>query len=44
LLQSVGEGGLSEVWLAEQTSPIHRTVALKLIKAGMDTHAVVAHG
>jgi eukaryotic-like serine/threonine-protein kinase len=42
LLQRVGEGGMGEVWLAEQTSPIHRTVALKLIKAGMDTHAVVA--
>lgn len=42
LLQVVGEGGMGEVWLAEQTAPIHRTVALKLIKAGMDTKAVVA--
>jgi serine/threonine protein kinase/tetratricopeptide (TPR) repeat protein len=42
LLQKIGEGGMGEVWLAEQTSPIHRTVALKLIKAGMDTSAVVA--
>ncbi|MGB7281824.1 MAG: serine/threonine-protein kinase, partial [Candidatus Acidiferrum sp.] len=42
LLQVVGEGGMGEVWLAEQTTPIHRTVALKLIKAGMDTRAVVA--
>jgi serine/threonine protein kinase len=42
LLQVLGEGGMGEVWLAEQTMPIHRTVALKLIKAGMDTKAVVA--
>ncbi len=42
LLQIVGEGGMGEVWMAEQTSPIQRTVALKLIKAGMDTKAVVA--
>jgi non-specific serine/threonine protein kinase/serine/threonine-protein kinase len=42
LLQLLGEGGMGEVWLAEQTKPIHRTVALKLIKAGMDTKAVVA--
>ena len=42
LLQVLGEGGMGEVWLTEQTTPIHRTVALKLIKAGMDTKAVVA--
>jgi serine/threonine protein kinase/tetratricopeptide (TPR) repeat protein len=42
LSQVLGEGGMGEVWLAEQTAPIHRTVALKLIKAGMDTRAVVA--
>jgi serine/threonine protein kinase len=42
LLQIIGEGGMGEVWLAEQKKPIHRTVALKLIKAGMDTKAVVA--
>jgi eukaryotic-like serine/threonine-protein kinase len=42
LLQVLGEGGMGEVWLAEQTTPLHRTVALKLIKAGMDTKAVVA--
>jgi eukaryotic-like serine/threonine-protein kinase len=42
LLQALGEGGMGEVWLAEQTRPIHRTVALKLIKTGMDTKAVVA--
>jgi non-specific serine/threonine protein kinase/serine/threonine-protein kinase len=38
----LGEGGMGEVWLAEQKKPIQRTVALKLIKAGMDTKAVVA--
>ena len=42
LLQLLGEGGMGEVWLAEQKTPIHRTVALKLIKAGMDTKAVIA--
>src|SRR6202167_5335231 len=42
LLQLLGEGGMGEVWLAEQKTPIHRTVALKMIKAGMDTKAVVA--
>jgi serine/threonine protein kinase/tetratricopeptide (TPR) repeat protein len=42
LLQVLGEGGMGQVWLAEQTKPIHRTVALKLIKTGMDTKAVVA--
>src|SRR2546425_5915609 len=42
LLQRVGEGGMGEVWLAEQTRPVHRQVALKIIKAGMDTAHVVA--
>ena len=42
LLHILGEGGMGEVWLAEQKTPIHRTVALKLIKAGMDTKTVVA--
>ena len=42
LLQKVGEGGMGEVWLAEQTAPIRRQVALKVIKAGMDTKQVVA--
>jgi len=35
LLQKLGEGGMGQVWLAEQTSPVHRKVALKLIKAGL---------
>jgi eukaryotic-like serine/threonine-protein kinase len=42
MLQLLGEGGMGEVWLAEQKTPIHRTVALKLIKAGMDTKTVIA--
>ena len=33
---------MGEVWLAEQTRPVHRQVALKVIKAGMDTAQVVA--
>jgi len=42
LIQMLGVGGMGEVWRAEQTEPLRRTVALKLIKAGMDTKAVVA--
>ena len=42
LMQMVGAGGMGEVWRAEQEAPFHRTVALKLIKTGMDTKAVVA--
>jgi len=42
LLQLIGEGGMGEVWLAEQKEPVRRRVALKLIKAGMDTREVVA--
>ena len=41
LLQKIGEGGMGEVWLAEQMAPIRRQVALKVIKAGMDTAQVV---
>jgi tetratricopeptide (TPR) repeat protein len=42
LLQRIGEGGMGEVWVAEQTEPVHRQVALKVIKAGMDSAQVVA--
>jgi tetratricopeptide (TPR) repeat protein len=42
LLQRLGEGGMGEVWLASQTDPVHREVALKVIKAGMDSAQVVA--
>jgi len=41
LLEVIGEGGMGEVWLAEQLEP-RRKGALKLIKAGMDTKQVVA--
>jgi eukaryotic-like serine/threonine-protein kinase len=41
LLRQVGAGGMGEVWLAEQTKPVRRQVALKVIKAGMDTDEVV---
>jgi len=42
LLQKIGEGGMGEVWVAEQHKPIRRKVALKLIKAGMDTRQVIS--
>src|ERR1700679_2204710 len=42
LLELIGEGGMGQVWLAEQKQPVRRRVALKLIKAGMDTREVVA--
>ncbi len=42
LLQQIGQGGMGEVWLAEQKQPVRRRVAIKLIKAGMDTREVVA--
>ena len=42
LLEKLGEGGMGEVWLAEQQAPLRRRVALKLIKAGMDTAQVMA--
>ena len=42
LLQSIGEGGFGEVFMAEQEEPIHRRVALKIIKLGMDTKEVIA--
>ena len=42
LLQSIGEGGMGTVYMAEQTSPVRRIVALKLIKAGMDSRQVLA--
>ncbi len=41
LLEVLGQGGMGEVWLAEQKQPVRRRVALKLIKAGMDTREFV---
>jgi WD40 repeat protein/serine/threonine protein kinase len=42
LLEQIGEGGMGTVWVAEQTQPVRRKVALKLIKAGMDSKTVLA--
>ena len=42
LLQQIGEGGFGVVWMAEQSKPISRRVAVKVIKAGMDTKEVLA--
>jgi serine/threonine protein kinase/tetratricopeptide (TPR) repeat protein len=42
LLEQIGEGGMGTVWVAEQTEPVKRKVALKLIKAGMDSRSVLA--
>src|SRR4051812_23816102 len=42
LLDLIGEGGMGQVWRAEQVSPVKRIVAVKLIKAGMDTHEVIS--
>jgi len=39
---TLGEGGFGIVYLAEQTEPVHRLVALKVIKPGMDSRAIVA--
>ena len=42
LLEQIGEGGFGVVFMAEQTEPVRRKVALKIIKPGMDTRQVVA--
>src|SRR5262249_42544734 len=42
LLEPIGEGGMGTVWKAQQTEPVQRLVAVKLIKSGMDTKQVVA--
>jgi WD40 repeat protein/tRNA A-37 threonylcarbamoyl transferase component Bud32 len=42
LLQKIGEGGCGVVYMAEQTEPVKRRVALKVIKLGMDTKSVIA--
>ena len=42
LLEQIGEGGMGVVYMAEQTQPVRRKVALKVIKPGMDTKQVIA--
>ncbi|MSU34956.1 MAG: serine/threonine protein kinase [Pedosphaera sp.] len=42
LLEKIGEGGCGVVYVAEQTEPVRRRVALKVIKLGMDTQQVIA--
>jgi tetratricopeptide (TPR) repeat protein/cell division protein FtsB len=42
LIEQVGEGGMGTVWLAQQTEPVRRSVAVKLIKPGMDSRQVLA--
>lgn len=42
LLQRIGEGGFGVVYMAEQSTPVRRKVALKLIKPGMETKEVIA--
>jgi serine/threonine protein kinase len=42
LLQAIGEGGMGTVYMAEQTRPVKRLVALKVIKPGMDSRQVLA--
>ncbi|MBZ5504723.1 MAG: serine/threonine-protein kinase [Acidobacteriia bacterium] len=41
LVRKIGEGGMGQVWLAEQTAPVRRQVALKLIRAGMYDSALL---
>ena len=42
LLHKIGEGGMGEVWKAEQQQPLRREVALKLLKAGLDSKSLLA--
>jgi serine/threonine protein kinase len=42
LLEQIGEGGMGVVFMAEQTQPVRRKVALKVLKPGMDTRQVIA--
>lgn len=42
ILDTLGQGGMGTVYLAEQTEPVQRQVALKLVKLGMDSEAIVA--
>jgi serine/threonine protein kinase len=42
LIRKIGEGGMGEVWLAEQTEPVRRRVAIKVMKAGVTSREVIA--
>ena len=42
LIEPIGEGGMGRVWMAQQVEPVKRLVAVKLIKAGMDSRQVIA--
>ncbi|WP_169980670.1 serine/threonine-protein kinase [Tautonia rosea] len=42
LLEGIGEGGMGTVYLAEQTKPVRRRVALKVVKPGMDSKQIIA--
>src|SRR5262249_10415700 len=42
LLEEIGEGGMGTVWMAQQTEPVRRLLAVKLIKPGMDSKQVIA--
>jgi serine/threonine protein kinase len=42
LVEAIGEGGMGSVFMAQQTEPVKRAVAVKVIKAGMDSRAVLA--
>src|SRR5262249_930429 len=42
LIEPIGEGAMGTAWMAQQTEPVKRLVAVKLIKAGMDSKQVIA--
>ena len=42
MLELIGEGGMGTVWMADQTEPIQRRVAVKVVKEGMDSKQVLA--
>ncbi len=42
LLEQIGEGGMGSVWVAEQARPVKRRVAIKMVKAGMDSKQVLS--
>jgi tetratricopeptide (TPR) repeat protein len=42
LVEQIGDGGMGTVWIAQQTEPVKRLVAVKVLKAGMDSRQVIA--